>query len=492
MVEMFFRTNPTRIHHSQRMKKSVDLLPIVLLCVALIVSLGSLYAKQNQGKKQENVPMCTDCNVLLVAFDALQAAHVSHLGYPKETTPTIDAIAKDGVTFTNTISAASWTVPSYMSIFTGLYPTEHRVVNKFTVFTPEQKVITNLAKVSPNVRTLAQVYKDHGYVTGGFTGDAGVSSQFGYNQGFDVFKDNDTFGSMEPAATQALTWLKENKGKKFFLFLHGYDMHGQFKLPEGYKGKFMTDSYSGPYKGTAKEQGALREQGLVNPDIGFTQEDTAFWRSWYDSKIFDADQRFAKFWKEFEAMGLKENTIVILFADHGTEFYEHKKVDHGHSLYDELVHVPLVIWAPTIEKNKRIDAQVSTMDIPMTLLELTGVQADTAYQSQIRGRSLVPALKSGSFPAMDVFIETDYRNYTHKRGIRTADGWKYVLTMETGAGELYNLNTDPGETVNLVDTETTRAEELKSKTIAHIKAMGANPEGPWEIGCLPVYGDQCL
>jgi len=435
--------------------------------------------------------LCKDCNVIFIAFDALQASHVSHLGYARDTTPTIDAIAKEGITFTNAITAAPWTVPSYMSIFTGLFPTEHKVVNKYSVYTDTEKTITNLAKVAPNVRTLAQVFKDNGYVTGGFTGDAGVSSPFGYNQGFDVYKDNETFGSMGVAASQAVQFLKENKGKKFFVFLHGYDSHGQFKLPEDYKGRFMPEDYTGAFRGTADEQRDLREKGLATDDIGLNVSDVAFWRSWYDSKIRDADDRFRKFWDEFEAMGLKENTIVILFSDHGTEFYEHKKFDHGHTLYDELVHVLLVISGPNIPKDKKVSAQVSTVDIAPTILALVGITPDEGFTTQLRGTSLVPAFTGQTIAGRDVFMETDYRNYTHKRGVRTADGWKYIETMETGIGELYNLTKDPGETVNLIDTESARAKELKDVVVKHVEAMGGNPSGPWEIGCLPVYGDQC-
>lgn len=467
---------------------------IVGILVVIIVGLfifQNISSRRASTKPVEPSMLCKDCNVLLVAFDALQASHVSHLGYTRETTPTIDGIAKEGVSFTNNITAAPWTVPSYMSIFTDLYPTEHKVVNKYTVYTEKEKVVTNLAKVSPQVRTLAQVFKDNGYITGGFTGDAGVSTPFGYNQGFDVYKDNETFGSMEKAATQAAQWLKDNKGKKFFLFLQGYDSHGQFQLPPDYKGRFMPDDYKGPYKATAKEQRDLREKGLTTDDIGLTNEDVAFWRSWYDSKIRDADDRFKKFWDEFKSLGLKENTLIVIFSDHGTEFYEHKKFDHGHTLYDELVRVPLVISAPQLPKDKRFDTQVSTLDIAPTVLAFTGIQPDAAYGSQIRGQNLIPLIAGKSFEPEDVFIETDYRNYTHKRGIRTIDGWKYIETMETGKGELYNLKNDPKEGMNLVADNQEKAKELKEKVEKHITDMGGSPKGPWEIGCLPVYGDQC-
>ena len=150
-----------------------------------------------------------DYNVVLVSFDALQAAHVGSLGYGRNVTPTIDAMAKEGFSFTNNISTASWTVPASMTWFTGVYPSEHRLTNKFAVFNPpNNNVLSNLKKLSPELVTLAEVLKQNGYATGGFTGNAGVSGFFGYDQGFDkYFFEKGKFGSMGVSIPKALEWL---------------------------------------------------------------------------------------------------------------------------------------------------------------------------------------------------------------------------------------------------------------------------------------------
>lgn len=445
----------------------------------------------NGSKRPTKMPLCPDCNVIIVAYDALQAAHVSHLGYEKETTPALDALAKEGISFSNAISAASWTVPSYMSIFTGLYPSEHKVVNKFSVFTTDQKIISNLKELSPNVRTMAQAFKANGYATGGFTGDAGVHSQFGYNQGFDAYTDEQTFGSMENSSKHALAWLAENKDKKFFMFLHGYDSHGQFKAPNDYKGRFMPSDYKGQYKGTNEEQRELRESGLAKGSIDLAPEDVEFWRGWYDSRIRDADDRFSGFLDEFNKMGIKDRTIIIILSDHGTEFYEHKRFDHGFSLYDELVHVPFVFIVPGISGGKILNNQVSTIDVAPTLFDIIGINPGDQYRSQIRGKSLFECLEAKNCESGDVFMETDYRDYTHKRGIRTADGWKFIWTMESGNKELYDLKNDSAETKNLIIDQPDIAARLEGRVENHIEAAGQNPSGQWKIGCVPVYGDQC-
>jgi arylsulfatase A-like enzyme len=145
-------------------------------------------------------------------------------------------MAKEGFNFTNNISVASWTVPASMTWFTGVYPSEHRLTNKFSGFNPpNNNVLSNLKKLSPELVTLAEVLKQNGYATGGFTGNAGVNGIFGYSQGFDeYFFEKGKFGSMGVSIPKGLEWLRINKDKKFFMFLHGYDMHGQNIPAEGF------------------------------------------------------------------------------------------------------------------------------------------------------------------------------------------------------------------------------------------------------------------
>ncbi len=441
-------------------------------------------------KNRTNSAVCSNCNVIIVGYDTVAAKHVSSLGYDKETTPNLDAIAAEGFSFANNISPAPWTVPAFMSLFTGLYPTEHKVINKFSVFNSEEKTIANLKKLSPNAETLAQVFKKNGYVTGGFTGDAGVSAQFGDGIGFDVYTDDKTFGSIENSSKYALDWLNKNKGKKFFMFLHGYDAHGQFKTPEKYQGTFTLKNYSGKLNGTNAEEAALREEQLVKK-LNLTGSDVNFLNGIYDSKIKDGDARFGEFWSELKKMGLDRNTVVVILSDHGEEFYEHGGIDHGHTLYDELVHVPLVFKVPGMKGGMKITDQVTSLDVAPTLFDILGIKPDQAYQSQMRGASLLPFMQGKETSPQDIFMETDYRDFTHKRGIRTADGWKYILTMQTNKAELYNIKADPGELRNVANDYPEIASALDKRLRDHILSMGDNPDKKWTIGCLPVYPEEC-
>jgi arylsulfatase A-like enzyme len=433
-----------------------------------------------------------DYNVVFVSFDALQAAHVGALGYSRNVTPTIDAIAKEGFNFTSNISVASWTVPASMTWFTGVYPSEHRLTNKFSVFNPpNNNKLSNLKELSPELVTLAEVLKENGYSTGGFTGNAGVSGGFGYNQGFDqYFFEKGKFGSMGVSIPKALEWLQGNKEKKFFMFLHGYDMHGQNVPAEGFDYRFVDKGYDRKFTGSAAEQEALREEGLANGKVQLRDEDVKFWRAIYDEKIQRTDARFKKFLEEYEKLGLMDKTIFVLTSDHGTEFHEHKRFDHGFSLYDELIHVPLIIKLPRQKTGKVIKDQVSSIDVMPTVLDLLDVKMPERAQKQLRGVSLVAGLQ-GKPVAKDVFFETDYRQYTYKRGIQTVDGWKFIYTLEDKGRELYNIKNDPGETKNLLEQEPRRAYELEQRLFAHFRSIGHNLTlKQWIPGLNPVYDSQ--
>ena len=439
----------------------------VIIC--LILSQGKLSA--GEINKEVNSGRYAGYNVLLVSFDALQASHVSHLGYSRNTTPVIDKIAKEGFSFKNAIAQASWTLPATMTWFTSLYPSEHRCINKYSVYTEKEKILTDLKKLSPDVITLAEVLKKNGYITAGFNGDAGVGGHFGFNKGFDVYVDGPKFSGMNQSIPKALEWLKNNHKKKFFMFLHGYDCHGQFDPPHGYTRKFVDPGYEGLLKGGKEEEEKLREEGLDKGYITLSGEDVKFWRSLYDEKINDADRRFGEFLEEFKKLGLLDKTIIILVSDHGTEFYEHKRFDHGFSLYDELIRTLLVFKLPDAQGGKIIEDQVRGIDIMPTLFDLLGVKAPKKADAQIKGISLAP-LMNGGHMNLDAFSETDYRLITHKRSLRTYDGWKFIYTMETGQKELYDLKNDPGELNNLIEKEPRIAYESEQKLFGWLKSMG--------------------
>lgn len=458
-------------------------LAIKISFFVLIILAAFTYFPIKKAKEQKPY------NFILISFDGLQAKHLREYGYAMDTTPNLDKFLDRSYLFLNTVSPAPWTVPSHMSIMTSMYPSEHKVVNKFSAFDEKTKKgeTANLAKLSPTAVTLAQILKNNGYVTAGFTGDAGVKGIYGFNMGFDTYFDQETFGGFDQSMPKALDWLSKNKDKRFFLFLHGYDVHGQHAPIGGFDYRYVQKPYNGRFTGSTKEQGALREEGLKNGTLNLSAEDKNFWRAIYDEKINRADDEFKDFLSRIENMGLLNNTILVLFSDHGTEFFEHGRVDHGHTLYNELLGVLFAIHLPGQTNGKKINSLVSTIDIMPTVLSILNIKNPVPQQT--RGVDLTPSF-TGKDVSRNIFSETDYRLYTHKRSMQTSDGWKFILTMNGPEKELYDLKNDPNEQVNLVDKEPKVAYELEQDIYKHLKDMNADYDN-WLLGCSPVYADQC-
>ena len=405
-------------------------------------------------------------NLILIAFEPLGANHMSCYGYKRKTSPNLDAFARDATLFENAVSPSSWSLPVFMSWFTSLYPSEHKVTNQYSKYTKTEKVPANLFALSPGVVTMPQVLKQNGYRTAGFTGGASLAGKFGFSRGFDTYYDKENFAGFDSLMPKAAAWLKRNGGQKFFLFLQGYDVHGRFPLDKRNLQKFLGDDYHGTYTGTKEEYWQLRNRSVNEGRFPMTKEDIRFWKAVYDTKIFAADKRFGSFIKQLKNLNLLDNSIIIVSAGSGNEYHEHGRIDHGFSLYDELLHVPLIIRIP--KRHGKVSQLVRTLDIMPTVLDLLDLQVKPAVAKQpydndrmrMQGVSLVPAMR-GKYMSLDGVSETDYLLHSFKRSIRTSDGWKFILSLDTDKRELYNLKDDPGEQKNVIQENGRKAYELE-------------------------------
>ena len=426
----------------------------ILLCACLFLGSAPLWAAESPAKTSSP----RDYNVVIVDFDTLRADRLGVLGNPRPLTPNLDALAAHSYLFTAAIAQAPWTVPSTMSFFTSLYPHQHTLLNKFSVFTEDRK---ELARLPRRFSTMAQVFQSNGYATAGFTGDAGVEANFGFGRGFDVYFDSVTFGGLDTTFPLALDWLKTHQDRKFFLFIQGYDVHGQFPLPDDFKSRFADPGYHGPFTGAEDEFMDLRMKTIKGEPISVSTGDARFWLDRYDEKTVRADERFGRFWKVFSSLPAAKRTIVVVIGDHGEQFGEHGGFDHGMNLYDELLRVPLIISSPD-GAPARIDGQVRLIDVMPTLTDWLGLTVTTATQRQMQGTSLVPLLQGRPLP-LDAFSETSFLLQTEKCSLRTSDGWKLVYDMENLAPELYDLRRDRGEKSNLADKEAAVAKDLTQR-----------------------------
>lgn len=414
-------------------------------------------------------------NVILIGLDALRPDRTTMFGCSRNTTPHLARFAQNAFLFKRAFAVAPWTLPSFMSMFTGMYPSVHGVTNKW-------KSATEEARLSPAVATLPQILKKNGYALGGFTGDAGVSSKYGFGNDFDVYVDDIRFGGLDHSIPKALDWLRTlDADRPFFMFLHGYDVHGQYDPPAGYTRRFARD-YSGKLKGGREEQGQFREAGLQvalkdgsvgEPRIfGMNEADVEFYKALYDEKVADVDERLGQFLAQLKQSGIYDKSIIIVVSDHGEEFLEHGTIDHGQSLYDELTHVLLMIHFPGQTGGRVVEDKVSALDVLPSALDAVGV----SLQHKINGVSLLPLLRGEKLPARDaVYAETDYRMFVHKRSVRS-DRYKFIYNLVTRKRELYDLVEDPGEHANIVSANSRVAYELEQDLLRWLAAMNTQME----------------
>lgn len=371
--------------------------------------------------------------LILISVDALRADRLGPL------TPNLQRFAARSVRFSNASAQAPWTLPSMGAAFTSLPPRRHLLTNRFAVFGETER---ELARLSPKTRTLAEAFKAAGWETAAFTGDAGLDGAFGFSRGFDVYFDSRPFAGFTTTIPMARDWLKERK-KPFFLFLHGYDVHSRHEDAED-------PAYA-----------ALR-RAVLDGETLKVQTSTEIAAA-YDARAAAADARLGPFLDDVSKM---KGVILAVISDHGEELFEHGAVDHGHALYEESLRVVLLLSGPGL-KPMVIKDQVRLLDLAPTLLDLAGVK-DEAFSKQAQGVSLRPLLE-GKPLALDSVAETDYLFRFSKRSLRTSEGEKYILDLESLKAEVYDLKSDPGEKKDL-SADKARAARLDARLRSALQA----------------------
>lgn len=441
---------------------------IIGLCVVVIISLVALFFRDGRSRGAYS---CSDCNVIVIAVDPLRADSLMSMGGIRDNTPVLNALADRGYVFTNTIAASSWTLPSAMSFMTGVYPSVHGIINKDLVGANGMNDTkpASLQETAPRLDSLVNIFRSHGYKTGGFAGGAALNASYGFDKGFDTYvSDGDFMGLASPSA-QALDFIKANGNEKVFVFLHGFDVHGQYMPANGFDRRFVSPEYRGKLTGAPLEQKELREEGVRQGSVYITPEDVAFLRAIYDEKVSNMDAEIGKFLDAYEKILPKRKTVIVFTSHHGDEFYEHGRIDHGMTLYDEVIRVPFILSIPGIDKTIRVDQQVRNVDILPTLLEVVGITLPKQSGS-INGVSLIAALK-GENLQLDAISETSYRYATFQSAIRGFDGWKLVYDREQQIKQLYHYSKDDGEMDNRYGQDEAAESRLISALLSYINGL---------------------
>jgi len=402
-------------------------------------------------------------NIILIVIDTLRADHLSCYGYREIDTPAIDRLAADGTRFARAFAQASWTRPSIASILTSLYPSSHQAVHKADAL-PE------------GVTTVAEALARAGYYTAGFANNVNIAPVFNFDQGFDEYHFLEPaffFGATRSASELAiynqlrmvrerflsqakyvehyyqpaevvtdrvLEWLASAQERPFFLVIHYMDPHDPY--------------FVHPFDG----EGYAR---VADPNP--PKERAELYRRLYDGEIVYLDRHLGRLFDGLRDQGLYEGSIIALTADHGEEFFEHGGWWHGQTLFEEQIHIPLIVkGAGGAGAGSVNTALVTSLDVAPTLIALAGV----AVPQQMQGRAL--ALGSGHRGGRDaVFAEEDFEGNV-LFAVRT-ETWKRIAA--NGANprglppeQLFKIDSDPGEREDLAGRNREVASELAAKT----------------------------
>jgi len=305
-------------------------------------------------------------NVLLILVDALRADHLGAYGYSRATSPNLDALAAEGVLFERAWSQAPWTKPSIPTLFTSLYPIQHGV---YEGETPGSAGFLESDLLGEEFLTAAEAFRAAGFRTGAFVNNAHLLPAQGFAQGFDVYEA----GSFDAAeiGRRFLAWLDGAPQQPFFAYLHLLDAHWPFQPAPAFVERFAP---AGRYDGVFAQESwnGLRDRindGRVRLDARDREELVAR----HDAAIAAVDDAIGRLLAALRERGALDATFVLLTADHGEELLDHGRVGHGGTLYEEVLHVPLILRPPGGAEGRRVGEPARVLDVFPTLAAAAGV-----------------------------------------------------------------------------------------------------------------------
>ncbi len=429
--------------------------------------------------------------VVLIVVDTQRADSLQPYGESHPTTPFVSMLAKEGITFKNAFSTSSWTAPAMFSIMTGLYPSEHGVIEGTTLGFVGRKKIRAQPVLPKEAITLAEVLKDSGYTTYGINTNFLLKPKFGFDQGFDQF-----FGrgfTFLPYANMIVDGLAEEykRTPRSFLWLHYFDPHYPYRPMPPWFGRWNDTKYKtyldfaigigrdylrqkenlGPdqffdakyvtpiiekAKKTVVSQ-AMVSQGLQHLDNDPGSEYVRFLKAAYLSEVRTIDDAMSQ---ALASLGVDDQTMIIVTADHGEELFDHGWCGHRHTLYQELTHVPLIIRLPGKERaGTVIHAPVSLVDVFPTVLDLL----DLSMPKGLSGVSLKPLIEGKTVSKRPLYIEVDNRRVQLRALVEYP--WKYIYNLTEKTGELFNLKRDPGEKNDLAKQNAGRGKTMRRRLL---------------------------
>jgi len=437
---------------------------LIAVIVALAIVGGGLLLTQNQK-----------LTIIVVSLDTTRADHLSAYGYDRATSPTLERLAREGVRFTNARSSTSWTLPSHMSLFTGLPAHLHDVNVDFQTLDSGRPI-------------MGELFADAGFYTEGFYSAPYVHNRYGFDRGMEFYEPmtanpmafdlppsemreqmglREMFSHQEvtsaPVIKQGLRFLRDVSGPRNLLFMHLFDPHYDYRAGPRYRAPFVDPTYAGEITG----DGLMAQLDLISKG---DPADLRQLRDLYDAELLYTDSHLANVIRDVENSEHKGHTIIAVVADHGEEFFEHGRYGHRMGLHEEVLRVPLILWGPGIlPEGLTIDDDVAIYDVLPTLMDYAGIdESPLIYGRSLRplieGKTLAPRASASSL----TFLHADGRDHYTLHEATVYQGLKYIrrvhvpwspsdqrnLTNEpdwsTTEIEVYDLAQDPGEQHNLV------------------------------------------
>lgn len=440
----------------------------LIYTLTLLVGFASAYALTAGHKPTSTLPsLRNDHNikhVILIIVDTLRADAVSCYNNSHDLTPNIDAMARDSIVFKQAFSAGPWTLPSVGSIMTGLSPMVH--------------LATRLPTQLPSAcDTLAERLVNNGYHTAAIGDNAILGPISNIDQGFveytfyprktgtSLFERLVTTicpgilsaqASTEELTNMALSWIDANHNKDFFFWLHYFDPHMEYRPPEQY----LPDATPPKRIGNAFADFNAVRTGHFYPN----RTERQWIRALYNSEVRYVDDNIGRVLQRLKELGIYDDALIIFTSDHGEEFWEHNGLEHGHTLYNELLAVPLIVKLPGGVLHKIIDEPVTCTSITPTILDLCGID----YQDEhFSAGSLVSFWASPERAPLPQPLVATGLYYYSKRAAVLFDQFKYIRNLETGREELYDIEQDPAELSDISHSTPEKVQQARALLQRH-------------------------
>ena len=367
--------------------------------------------------------------VIVLLVDTLRADRLRP--YNPDTrvrTPALDALAAQGAVFAAAQAPENWTKPSVASVLTGLFPASHGTK-------------AGDAQLSERALLVSEAFKQAGFSTAMFSANGFVSDRFGFNQGWDHYTNyvrEKRNSNADNVLRDAANWIEAHRHERFFAYIQTIDPHVPYDPPSEFLELYQSEPYTGPIRpGQSADQ--LEKAKLLPAKLVLNEADRAYLSALYDGEVSFHDRYLGVFIDRLKRLGLYDRVLFVLTADHGEEFYDHKSFGHGHTLYQELIGVPLIVRHPGSVRVRRLLEPVSTVDIAPTVLAGAGV----AIPEMMEGRNRLPQLLGAATPPLPAAV-SDFLD--DRRSIRAG---RYKLVLRGLTPTMFDLGNDPHEQVEL-------------------------------------------